>query len=320
MVVLVTGGAGFLGSHLVDALVNDGVEVRVVDDLSTGHLDNLAAVRARIDWHAGDLRDPRVAADAMNGVDLCCHFVGDDSHARCAADPLRATDVNLAAAAQVLHAAVRRGVRRLVLASSISVYGAEGPEHESAPLPVAELGPAAAAHAAAEALALSVARESGLDVVILRFAEVYGPRQRVDAADQPDLPRFLHAALAGERNDLFGDGCETRDYLYVEDAVRAIRLAIACPDPARRIYNIGSGRPERVVDALHVVCEEVGTRGGPRCHPPIPGTRRFSEPEVGAAERDFGFRAQVGLHPGIRRSLAWYQAHSPVAAATPGTS
>lgn len=306
-VALVTGGAGFIGSHLVRALLERGRRVRVADDLSTGRKENLAEVLDRLEFVQADLCDVAATDALFHDVTGVFHLAGDYSVPRSLADPVRINAVNASAAVNVLWGAVRHRAGRVVIASSCTVYGDGDAESDAADLVPSSLSPYAVSKTVAELYARTFGANFGLETVVLRYFNVYGARQSADPEFGAAVPRFVHALLRAEHPEVYGDGKQTRDFIHVDDVVRATLLAVERPGAAGKAYNIAGGRPVTVLELLHAIAEELGTAGGPRFRPPRPGERRHCSPDVSAAERDLGFRAQVDLHEGIRRTIPWYR-------------
>ncbi len=236
MNVLVTGGAGFIGSSLVRSLAGDGHSVRVLDDFSTGRPENLEGVAGDLDVLEGDVRDPAAVAKAVTGAEVVYHLAALPSVARSVADPRASHEVNVDGTLNLLLAAVEAEVRRLVYASSSSVYGDTPvlPKHEE--MPVSPRSPYAAAKLAGEAYCRAFARVYPLETVCLRFFNVFGPRQDPNSQYAAVVPRFVTRMLAGEPAEVTGDGRQTRDFTFVDNAVQACRLA-AEAGPDKRSYR-----------------------------------------------------------------------------------
>jgi UDP-glucose 4-epimerase len=290
-VCLVTGGAGFLGSHLVEELVKRGDAVRVLDDLSTGRLEYLEPVSDEVDFVLGDISDEDLVRQAVKGVDYLFHLVGRGGTPR---RPSAATEEPIFAAA---HAAC---VRRLVFASGLAVYGS----HSTAPYHEAQPPQPATAHAlaewAAEQACIAFNEASGLETVRLRYSSVFGPRQSPASPYTWDLQSITRAMLRGRRPVLFGAGTGGRDFIHVDDAVHATLLAADAPRLGGRVYNIGRGRPASLLDVVAVLNGILGTQLRP-IH------IYDSSPEAGGAasvlraETDLGFCPFLGLEDGLKR-------------------
>jgi len=306
---LVTGGAGFIGSHVVRALLEQGHAVRVIDNLSTGSVDNLAEVAGSVDFQEGDLRDPAAAARASAGVEIIFHLAALPSVPRSLADPWASHDHNVNGTMRLLEAARAAGVRRVVYSSSSSVYG------DTPVLPKIETmeplcrSPYAAAKLAGEQYVLAFARSGLIEGVALRYFNVFGPRQNPKSAYAAVIPAFLDAALTGGTAEIHGDGEQTRDFTYVANVVEANQLAAF--GPADRVsgaaVNCGAGARTSLNELLGLV-ERVTGRPVTRRHaPPRPGDVRDSLASLARAEAVLGYRPGVGLEEGLRRTWEWFQ-------------
>jgi nucleoside-diphosphate-sugar epimerase len=302
---LVTGGAGFIGSHLVDALLARGDDVVVLDNLATGRLDNVDPGAAFV---AGDVADPAAVSRAAAGCEIIFHQAALGSVARSVDDPLASDRANVTGTLTVLTAARAVGVRRVVLASSSSVYGGarQRPTPESAPL--RPRSPYAATKLAAEHYGRVFWELHGLEVVALRYFNVFGPRQRPDSGYAAVVPRFVAAALAGERPHVHGDGRQSRDFTYVADVVRANLCAAAAPTDgcAGRAFNVGRGEPVTLLDVLDAVAAHVGRPLDPTFGPGRPGDVRHSHADIGAARRQLGYQPAVPFAEGLARTIVWH--------------
>jgi len=305
---LVTGGAGFIGSHLVESLVGDGWQVRVLDDFSSGRAENLAAVEACVEIRRGDVRDPQALASAAEGADVVFHQAALASVPRSIAEPVLSDAVNLGGTLQVLEAARRRGVRRVVFASSSAVYGNAGTpplREDASPSPVS---PYAVQKLAAEHYLGLYASLHGLETVALRYFNVYGHRQDPNSDYAAVVPLFLTAAVRGGPLRIHGDGQQTRDFVHVDDVARANCLAADAPGLSGACFNVASGRGTRVAELADVVAGAVDRQVEIVREAPRAGDIRESRADVGSARALLGFEARVGLEAGIQRTLRSYVA------------
>ncbi len=309
--VLVTGGAGMIGSHLVDRLVQAQVrEVIVVDDFSRGRLDNLdAAVASRgVTVVTGDIRDRALIAECVAGIDVLFHLAAVRL-TQCAENPRLSLDVMVDGSFNVFEAACKAGVRRLVTASSASVYGAadvfptEETHHGNNDRTFY-----GAAKSYADALLRAFRDATGLDYVALRPFNVYGPRMDTLGAYTEVLVRWLDRIAQGRAPLIFGDGDQTMDFVYVDDVARAFVLA-ATSGKAGEIYNVATGVETSLRGLADALLRVMGAPPGIEFAPPRPGSpmpRRLGA--VGKARRDLGFEAEYGLDDGLRRLVDWWLA------------
>jgi UDP-glucose 4-epimerase len=306
MRVLVTGGAGFIGSHLADALLERGDEVVVLDNLSTGRLEN---VPDRAEFIEGDLADPVVVAKAIAGCDLVYHEGALGSVARSVEAPLDSDDANIHGTLNVLQQAHLAGVRRVVLASSSSVYGgaSQVPTPESVPL--MPRSPYAVTKMTGEHYARVFWELHGLETVCLRYFNVFGPRQRPDSQYAAVIPLFIDALLTGRTPQVHGDGLQSRDFTFIVDTVRANLLAGTAPADkcAGNVYNIARGEPSSLLDMLGILADQLGVTVTPDHVAPRVGDIRNSHSDITAARRDLDYGPSVSFADGLSRTLDWFR-------------
>lgn len=300
-----TGGAGFIGSHLVDSLVEDGHEVVVLDDLSTGREDN---VHPKAELVLGDIADEEVVGGAVDGVEVVFHQAAHGSVLRSVLSPLTTDRANIAGTLTVLHAAVGAGVRRVVYASSSSVYGGAGavPTPESAP--TRPRSPYAVTKLAAEHYCRVFSELHPLETVVLRYFNVYGPRQRPDSAYAAVIPLFIDCLRRGEPPTVHGDGLQSRDFTYVSDVVAANRAAASAPGDIcnGKVYNAAGGRDRSLLELLEVLGDILDARPTPLHSDARPGDIRTSRADASAMRRDLGFETAVSFEEGMARTVAWF--------------
>jgi len=309
---LVTGGAGFIGSHVAERLVREGHTVRVVDNLSTGFESNLAHLRGDLELLVGDLRDPAVCRAACAGVELVFHLAALPSVPRSMADPWASHDHNVNATVQLLLAAREAGVRRIVYSSSSSVYGDTPvlPKVESAePLP---RSPYAAAKLGGEQSVLAYARSGILEGVALRYFNVFGPRQSPSSAYAAVIPVFLAAALHGTRAPLNGDGGHTRDFTYIDNVVNANLLAAERREANGWPINVGAGERTSLLTLLELIGSVTGAAVEVEHREARAGDVRDSLADLSRGAELLGYAPTVTLREGLRRTWEWFRESSPV--------
>lgn len=307
--VLVTGGAGFIGSHLVRALVEQGLAVRVADNLSSGNMEHLEPVLSRIDFVELDIRDQPAVLQAVSGVDTVFHQAAIASVPRSMERPDLAHDVNVGGTLNVLEAARRSGVRRVVYAASSAVYGNEPELPKREDMPASPQSPYAASKHAGELYAQVYYRAFGLETVCLRYFNVFGPGQSPQSQYAAVIPAFLAAVLAGRSPDIYGDGEQTRDFVFVGDVVRAnLAAAVAAAEACGRSYNIASGRPISLNTLLAEISSLAGREVRSNHRPERPGDVRHSVASIDLAKQHLGWEPAVSLREGLALSLDWYRA------------
>ncbi len=305
MLILVTGGCGFIGSHVVEALVEEGHKVRVLDNLSTGHLANLAAVADRVEMVRDDIRRYEAVASAMEGVDRVLHLAAIVSVYDSVARPLENHAVNVTGTLHVLEAARLAGVRRVVAASSCAVYGnaPELPKREDMiPCPASPYGLSKLCSEQHLALFSSL---FGMETVCLRFFNVYGPRQDPAGMYAGVIARFVEAAVKGLAPTVCGDGLQTRDFVYVKDVVRAVTAALEVPGlGAGEVVNVGSGRSVTILDLISALSRALGRDLSPVFEAPRQGDVRHSLADIARAQKLLGFSPAHDLTQGLSEILA----------------
>ena len=314
--ILVTGGAGFIGSHLVEALLTAGDDVRVLDDFSTGKPENIRGAEALAAAHggrfqliAGDVRDEGKVREAVDGCAAVCHLAAVASVTQSLVDPVGTGSVTHGGTVNVVRWAVDAEVPRVVLASSCAVYG------DAAALPVAEtsptqpLSPYAEAKLASEETCSAAADAGQIVATCLRFFNVFGPRQDPGSEYSGVISRFMAAAVAGAPVTIYGDGEQTRDFVYVGDVVQAMLRALVKPLSGVAVLNVGSGASTSVLDVLGRL-EELGGRALERRNAPArPGDIRHSRADAGRARWVLGWEAEHSFADGMAETWAWYREH-----------
>jgi len=303
---LVTGGAGFIGSNIVHALVARGEAVRVLDNFSTGSWANLAEVRDRIEVIEGDVRDSSVLQRALAGVEYVSHQAALRSVPRSVDDPLSTDAVNTHGTLQLLVAARAAGtVKRVVYASSSSVYGdspALPKEEDQTPAPIS---PYAVSKLAGEYYCRTFTRLYGLETVSLRYFNVFGPRQSPESKYAAVVPLFIRAALRGEPLVVHGDGEQSRDFTYIDNVVQANLLACTQPNVGGEVFNVACNERHSVLEIAHTVARLVGKPIKIEHTPPRAGDVRHTQASIAKAQRLLGYQPGVGFEEGMRRTVAW---------------
>lgn len=296
---LVTGGAGFIGSHVVVRLLELGHEVRILDNFSTGRRQNLSVTDGQVDLVEGDVRSYERAHNAVKGMDFVIHLAALPSVPRSVQDPLTTSEVNITGTLNILLAARDTDVRRAVLASSSSVYGATEtmPKHEG--LVPAPISPYAVSKLAAEQYARAFWSVYELETVSLRYFNVFGPRQDPNSQYSGVVPRFMRLALEGEDPVVFGDGTQSRDFTYVANVVDATLSAAVAAGAAGSICNIGCGAPKTVLDLVAAISRAVGREISPTFEPPRMGDVKHSFADITAARRLLGYDPEVDFDAGV---------------------
>ena len=300
---LVTGGAGFIGSHLAERLIREDCRVRVLDDLSTGSAGNLEDLP--VELHQADLRDPQAVAQLAEGCRGIFHLGAIPSVTRSVENPRDSHDANVTGTLNVLEAARRRSIK-VVFAGSSSAYGDTPslPKHEG--MRESPQSPYAAAKLAGELYMRVYARVYELPTVTLRFFNVYGPRQRPDSPYSGVVARFARAFLRNETPRIDGDGEQSRDFTFVEDTVDGVLRAMQRDVPPGSLYNIATGVRVSVKELAWLLQELTGSRAEPEHGPPRPGDVRHSLADIARAETDLGYRPRTSLRDGLRKTVDWY--------------
>jgi len=318
---LVTGGAGFIGSHIAEALLRQGRTVRVVDNLSTGNRQNLEYLKelgGDLDLIEADLNDADAARRACAGVEIAFHLAALPSVARSVEFPITSNAANVTATVELLCAARAAGVRRIIYAASSSAYGdrfaagsARGQrdrvlvKRES--MPPRPLSPYAVSKLAGEYYTQVFHDVYGVETVCLRYFNIFGPRQNPFSAYGAAIPKFISAMLRGERPVVYGDGRQSRDFTYIDNAVQANLLAAAAPKKrvSGEVFNVACGRNSTLLDVIDSLNRLLGKKVAPKFAPARVGDVRHSKADIGKARRLLGYAVSVSLAEGLERTIAW---------------
>jgi UDP-glucose 4-epimerase len=304
---LVTGGAGFIGSHIAAALVERGDRVRVLDNLSTGHLSNMNSFRERIEFIEGDVTDAGLVAKAVQGVDCIFHEAALASVPASVERPLDSHAACATGTVTVLDAARRAGVRRVVYAASSAAYGNQPSSSKRETDLPAPLSPYAAAKLSGEFYCQAFWSTFGLETAAIRYFNVFGPRQDPNSPYSAVIPLFITAMLSGRQPVIYGDGGQSRDFSFVANVVHANLLAADAPDAAGRTINAADGRSIDLLTLLDVLNRLLGMNVKPQFAPPRPGDVRESRADIALARKLLGYEPQVDFEEGLRRSIDYYR-------------
>jgi UDP-glucose 4-epimerase len=305
---LVTGGAGFIGSHIVEALLGRGHTVRVLDNFSTGRRANLAHLRECIDLRVGDLTDLEAVRAAARGVEIVFHQGALASVPRSVADPAATHEACATGTLHVLVAAREAGARRVVYAASSSAYGASVRLPKQETDPTLPLSPYAVAKLAGEQYCAAFTHVYGLETVRLRYFNVFGPRQPPDSPYAAVIPLFMQSMLDGRPPTIHGDGQQSRDFTFVSDVVQANLLAAEAPGVAGKVYNIACGRRTSLLELVARINALLGTQIEPVHTDPRAGDVRHSQADITAAQAELGYSPRVDMEEGLRRCLEHFTA------------
>ncbi len=304
---LVTGGAGFIGSNLVDELLRRGERVRVLDNLSTGRLENLAAVRDRIDFFEADICDLERIRPRFTDVDYVLHLAALPSVPRSVADPLSANKVNIEGTLNVLLASRDAKVKRVVFAASSAAYG-DNPtlprveSHEPRPL-----SPYALTKLAGEYYCQIFTRLYGLEAVALRYFNIFGPRQNPHSQYTGVLSKFITAYIKGANPTIFGDGEQSRDFTYIDNVVDATLRACTAPGAPGRVINVGVGGRFTLNQTIALLNQIFDKQVTPQYEPPRSGDVLHSQADISLAHRVLGYEPKVPYQEGLQKTVEWYR-------------
>jgi UDP-glucose 4-epimerase len=300
---LVTGGAGFIGSHVVERLIDAGHGVRVLDDLSTGTLNNLRNIRQNIEFLRGSVTDRAAVRAAMQDINVCIHLAALPSVQRSVEDPLATHATCATGTLHVLEAARDMQVQRVVYAASSSAYGETPGMIRRETDPVAPLSPYAIAKLMGEEYCRCFTRLYGLETVCLRFFNIFGPRQAADSPYSGVIAKFAALMAAGQVPTIDGNGLQSRDFTYVANAVQAVMLAAASRAAPGKVYNVGTGGSVSVLTLVEELNHLLGTAITPLHGPARAGDVRHSQADISLAQQDLGYTPTVSFRTGLRLTL-----------------
>jgi UDP-glucose 4-epimerase len=306
---LVTGGAGFIGSHIAEALVARGDRVRVLDNLSTGHLTNLKHLEGRIEFIQGDVADAGAVAKAVQGVDCVFHDAALASVPRSVEHPLDTHSACVTGTLTMLDESRKAGVRRLVYAASSSAYGDQPTSSKRETDLPAPISPYGAAKLAGELYCQAFAATYGFETVSIRYFNVFGPRQDPHSQYSAVIPLFITAMLAGRRPTIFGDGHQSRDFTYVSNVVDGNLLAadVDARLASGRTFNVANGRQTSLLELFAVLNDLLGTKLAPVHEPPRVGDVRESLADITQARNRLSYEPRIDFETGLRKSIDYYR-------------
>ncbi len=303
MKILVTGGAGFIGSHLVEELVKEGHTVRVLDDFSTGSLNNLSHIQGKVDVMQGDVSNKETCDKAMKGIDIVLHHAALASVQESIKDPRRTWDVNIRGTKLLLNAAVEEKVKLFVMASSAAVYGNNPELPKTETMASKPISPYGESKRMGELLLEQYFKKFKLKTIILRYFNVYGPRQHPHSEYSGVISRFIKTMKKNEQPTIYGNGHQTRDFVYVKDIVRANMCAIKAKKGFGQAYNIGTGHPTSLLDLVRTINSILKKDLSPIFLEPRQGDILESYAEVSKAKKNMGFEHVYHLQEGLKETI-----------------
>lgn len=305
---LITGVAGFIGSTLARELVDQGHQVRGIDNLSTGTLDNIAEIRGSIEFEKADLQDSVAMRAACDGVDFILHQAALASVPRSVKDPLTSHESNINGTLTLLLAAREAKVKRIVYAASSSAYGDQPTQPKQEDMQPMPLSPYAVQKLTCEYYIQAFYRAYGLEGICLRYFNIFGPRQAADSPYSGVIAQFAYRMLAGETPTIFGDGLTSRDFNYVENAVSANLLACKAPSTVAtgRVFNIGTGKAHTLNEVYATIAERLGFAAAPKYGPERVGDIKHSLASIDRARKELGYEPKVHFYEGLKKTVDWY--------------
>lgn len=304
---VVTGGAGFIGSHIAERLLRDGHRVRIIDNLITGKLQNIAHLRGDLEFYNVSITDRAALDPIFAGADYVIHHAALPSVPRSVDDPLTTHEINVTGTLNVLLAARDAQIKRVVYAASSSAYGDIEGEFKSETMAPRPLSPYGASKLAGEYYCQAFTAVYGLETVALRYFNVFGPRQDETSQYAAVIPKFICAMLAGQPPVIFGNGHQSRDFTYIDNVVHGNLLALKAPEAAGQMMNLATGGRVSLLELVDKLNALLGTRFVPRFEPPRLGDIQHSRAAIDRARELLDFSPIVGFDEGLARTLAWYQ-------------
>lgn len=310
---MVTGGAGFIGGHITELLVAEGHEAVVFDDFCTGSMDNLAAIADRIEIVRGDIRDIDALNEAMRGVEFVIHQAAEISNSKSVEDPAWVNAVNVDGTLNVLISARDAGVKRVTMASSCAIYGDTGAQAQREDFLPHPLSPYGATKLCGEHYLSVFHQIYGLETVRLRYFNVFGPRQNPASQYAAVIPKFIERILSGRELRIFGDGSQTRDFVYVENVARANYLACTATRAAGGVFNIASEKSIDLNELVHQLGQLAGREVEVIYDPPVVGDIKYSTSDISKARELLGYSPLVSFEEGLKRTFVYFAAKAGAA-------
>ena len=304
--VLVTGGLGFIGSALAEELVERGYDVRILDNISTGNTENISGIRDAVEFVKGDIRDKGTVKECLKNMDYVMHEAADASVPGSIKNPELTYEINVRGTLNILSAAVKSGVNRIVFASSCAVYG-NSPVPQREGMKPRPLSPYALTKVIGEKFCETLAETQNLEIVSLRYFNVFGPRQNPDSEYAAVVPKFITKITQDIKPTVYGDGNQTRDFVYVKDVVAANILATTKKGISGRVFNIGSGKPTSINDLLEAICRILGKKANPIRKEKRAGDTAHSLASTEEARKSLGFEPAYSLDRGLKETTEWFK-------------
>lgn len=305
-VAAITGGAGFIGSHLAEGFVRDGYVVRIIDNLTTGRMNNLASIKGQIDYRKVDLRNLDGLTEAFRGVSIVLHHGGISSVPKSFEDPVYIHDVNVTGTLNVFAAAIRAGVRRVINASSSSVYGDNGAELQTESAVPSPLSPYGFSKWMGELYAAQFARFRAIETISLRYFNVFGPRQNLEGGYAAVIPLFIRQLADGHCPVIFGDGTQTRDFTFIDNIVEANLRAVKSPLPSGTILNVATGTRISLNELASVLNEIFGSQIKSINEPERLGDIKHSCADTRLSEKFLGDYKVAEFREGLAKTARWF--------------
>lgn len=305
-IALVTGGAGFIGSHIAERLVKEGYAVKILDDFSSGKEKNIERIKKDVEIIRGDVQIREVVWDAMKGVDYVFHEAAMVSVSESVKNPAKCWKVNITGTQHVFNGAAKNNVKRVMIASSAAVYGnkLELPKRED--MDTSPVSPYGDSKVMNEINAIKFYNENSLESVCLRYFNVYGPKQDPNSPYSGVISKFIGCMSKGEAPTIFGDGKQTRDFIYVSDVVEANMLAMKEKKAVGLTLNIATGKQTSLLDLVYAINSILGKKLAPIFAEERKGDIKHSYADVSKAKEMLGFEAKVGLKEGLEKTIKWY--------------